>query len=199
MDRGSHRSATEYLDFLEEEMVDMIHKQYWVVLPYRMVRDLPNLRISPLGIVPQRGRRPRTIVDYSFYGLNAQTQKAARQEAMQFGGTLERVIRAILGANPWYGPILLLKVDLSDGFYRIPLEPADIPGLGVAFPNSPETEKLVAFPLVLPMGWTESPPQFCTATETIVDLTKMDPAQCLASSTASTRGGRVHSAGPPNR
>ena len=29
---------------------------------------------------------------------------------------------------------------------------------------------LVALPLVLPMGWTESPPYFCSATETIVDL-----------------------------
>ena len=29
---------------------------------------------------------------------------------------------------------------------------------------------LIALPLVLPMGWTESPPAFCTVTETITDL-----------------------------
>jgi hypothetical protein len=27
-------------------------------------------------------------------------------------------------------------------------------------------------PLVLPMGWTQLPPYFCSATETVVDLTK---------------------------
>ena len=70
MERGSHKSATEYREFLEEEMVDMVNKQYWVVLPYRQVRELENLRISPLGVVPQRDRRPRIIVNYSFSGLN---------------------------------------------------------------------------------------------------------------------------------
>ncbi|KAL7576529.1 hypothetical protein ACA910_018027 [Epithemia clementina (nom. ined.)] len=64
----------------------------------------------------------------------------------------------------------MLKVDLSDGFYRIRLRPEDIPTLGVAFPTAPSERKLVAFPLTLPMGWTESPPYFCSATETIADL-----------------------------
>ena len=31
-------------------------------------------------------------------------------------------------------------------------------------------EPLVAFPLVLPMGWKNTPPIFCTATETVTDL-----------------------------
>ncbi len=48
----------------------------------------------------------------------------------------------------------------------------DIPKLGVAFPTEPDQEKLVAFPLVLPMGWKNSPPIpiFSTAAETFVDL-----------------------------
>ena len=171
MARGSHKSASEHLEFLEEEMRDMVAKRYWIVLPYSMVRQLPNLRISPLGVVPQRGRRPRIIVDYSFYGLNDETAKLARPEAMQFGGTLERVLRKILTADTQYGPVYMLKVDLSDGFYRVQLKPEDVPGLGVALPTVDGGEPRVALPLVLPMGWTESPPQFCAATETITDLT----------------------------
>ena len=31
----------------------------------------------------------------------------------------------------------------------------------------------MAFPITLPMGWTESPPYFCSATETIADLANM--------------------------
>ena len=173
MARGSHKSASEHLEFLEEEMVDMVNKRYWIVLPYSMVRTLPDLRISPLGVVPQRGRRPRIIVDYSFYGLNAETTKLARPEAMQFGGTLERVLRKILQADPQHGPVYMLKVDLSDGFYRVQLKPEDVPRLGVALPTAKGEEPRVALPLVLPMGWTESPPQFCTATETITDLANL--------------------------
>ena len=54
----------------------------------------------------------------------------------------------------------MIKVDISDGFYRINLRPADVPKLGVVFPTKPGAEPLVAFPLVLPMGWTHSPPFF---------------------------------------
>ena len=34
-----------------------------------------------------------------------------------------------------------------------------------------QDEPLIALPLVLPMGWKNSPPIFSTATETIADLT----------------------------
>jgi hypothetical protein len=34
-------------------------------MPYKSVRGLTNLRVSPLGVIPQRNRRPRTIVDYA--------------------------------------------------------------------------------------------------------------------------------------
>ena len=51
-----------------------------------------------------------------------------------------------------------MKVDLSDGFYRVNLNIDDIPKLGVAFPTEPGQEPLIALPLVLPMGWKNSPP-----------------------------------------
>jgi hypothetical protein len=40
---GPHKSAHEYLDYLEEEFADMINKGQWVVLPYLAVKDLPGL------------------------------------------------------------------------------------------------------------------------------------------------------------
>ena len=46
----------------------------------------------------------------------------------------------------------------------------DIPKLGVVFPTAPGQEPLVALPLVLPMGWKNSPPIFSTVTETIADM-----------------------------
>jgi hypothetical protein len=54
--RGSHQSALLHTDFLCEEFVDIIHKGPWVPFPARLVLDKKNLRLSPLGVVPQRDR-----------------------------------------------------------------------------------------------------------------------------------------------
>ena len=89
---------------------------------------------------------------------------------MQFGHALDRLLREILLADPKFSPVELMKVDMSDGFYRVGLNIDDIPKLGVAFPTQPGEEQLVALPLVLPMGWKNSPPVFSAVTETIADL-----------------------------
>ena len=72
--------------------------------------------------------------------------------------------------DPRHGPTYIVKLDLSDGFYRVRPRAEDIPKLGLAFPAGPGEEPLVALPLTLPKGWTESPPYFCSATKTLVDL-----------------------------
>ena len=168
--RGAHQSCKDHLGFIRTEMLNFVEKGYWMVLPYRLVRDLPQLRLSPLGVVPQRERRPRLIVDYTFNGVNDDTVKLMPAEAMQFGRALERILYAIHHANPHHGPVYVAKTDLSDGFYRVPLSTSGVPKLGVILPRFPNEEQLVAFPLVLPMGWVESPPAFCAATETVADL-----------------------------
>ena len=66
---------------------------------------------------------------------------------------------------------------MSDGFYRIRLSASGSLKLGVILPRFPGQPQLVALPLVLPMGWTESPPWFCAFTETIADLTNIDLKQ----------------------
>ena len=90
---------------------------------------------------------------------------------MQFGHTLKRVLQHIDYANPAFVPVLALKCDLSDGYYRIPLAPSAIPLLGVVMPYNPGEQPLIAFPLALPMGWTNSPPFFSAFTETVADIT----------------------------
>ena len=63
-----------------------------------------------------------------------------------------------------------MKVDIADGFYCVGLAPEDVPSLGLCLPPGPDGKTLVAFPLVLPMGWVEFPPQFYAVTETMADL-----------------------------
>ncbi|KAL3943053.1 MAG: hypothetical protein SGARI_000071, partial [Bacillariaceae sp.] len=123
-----------------------------------------------MGVVPQNERRPRPIVDYSFSGLNGETISLAPDEAMQFGRALERIITQIVRADKRFGPVKFIKIDIADGFYRVWVRADDIPKLGVAIPSLDGEEPLVAFPLALPMGWTQSPPYFCALTETVADI-----------------------------
>ena len=168
--RGSHKSSDEHLDFVRDEMADFARKGFWTVLPYSHVKRLRGLRLSPLGCIPQRGRRPRLIVDLSFYGVNFDTQKLAPPEAMQFGRALDRLLFRIRHANPRFGPVYMNKIDISDGFYRVWLTPHSAPKLAVVLPSRPGEDPLIAIPLVLPMGWVESPPTFCAVTETVADI-----------------------------
>ena len=168
--RGPHKSAAEHVDFLREEYSSMIKKGHWTLLPARLLIDQPDLRLSPLGVVPQRDRRPRTISDYSYFGVNEDTVPLAPQEAMQFGRALPRILQKIHDANPRFGPVQMAKIDIADGFYRIGIRPSDALKLAVLFPTRRGEEPLVGVPLTLPMGWKESPPAFCTATETAADL-----------------------------
>jgi len=90
---------------------------------------------------------------------------------MRFRQALDRLLREVLLENPTNGYTEILKVDLSDGgFYRINLNIDDIPKLGIVFPSSNPSKKLVALPLILSMEWKNAPPAFCTATETAADL-----------------------------
>lgn len=180
--RGSHQSCYDHLDFLRAELLEFSHKGFWLVLPYQELKalmeagELLGFRVSPMGVVPQRNRRPRIIVDLSFYDVNQDTLSLAPSEAMQFGRALERILYKIRHSNPRFGPVYLAKVDLADGFYRVGLNPSAIPKLAVALPQFPGEDQLIALPLVLPMGWIESPPYFCAATETVADLANNWPA-----------------------
>jgi hypothetical protein len=178
--RGFHQSANLHQEFLCEEFVDMIHKSQWVLLPAHLFMDKTNLRLSPLGVVPQRDHRPQTICDYSFFSVNLDTVPLAPQESMQFGRALHRVLQQVSDADPRLGPVHLSKIDIADSFYRIGINANDIPKLGIMFPGN-DGEQLVGFPLVLPMGWMQSPPVFTAATETVADLANQklqDQARC---------------------
>ena len=91
-------------------------------------------------------------------------------ETMQFGHTLDRIIRETILADPILGTVKLMKVNLSDGFYRVNLNITDILKLGVVFTTRPGQESLIMFPLVFPIGFKNSPPIFSAATEIIANL-----------------------------
>jgi hypothetical protein len=99
---------------------------------------------------------------------------------MQSGRALHRVLQQVSDADPRLGPVHLSKIDIADGFFRIGINANDTPKLGIMFPGN-DGEQLVGFPLVLTMGWMQSPPLFTAATETVADLANQklhDQARC---------------------
>ena len=172
--RGCHKSAKEHAEFLREELSEFIESKYWVVLPYRLVRHLQNLMLSPAAVKEERERKPRLLCDHSWpwegwTSVNESTIAHAPPEAMQFGRALPRILKDIRHANPRFGPPLLAKHDVKDGFYRLLLRAQDCPRLALVLPKFDDEEALVAIPLACAMGWVESPPTFCTMSETVCD------------------------------
>jgi hypothetical protein len=148
----------------------MMQKGYYTILPYHSICHYPHLKLSPAGVVPQRTRRPRPIMDYSFTTVNHHSLPIAPTNSMQMGFALQRILQTIAYANPAFGPPLLCKFDLSDGYYRVPLSPEATLELAVVIPGFARHKSLVALPLCLPMGWKNSPPYFCAFTESIADI-----------------------------
>jgi hypothetical protein len=157
-------------------MFNMVQEHYWTVLPYASVRHFTSLKLAPAGVVPQRERRPRPIVDYSYTYVNQHSLPVAPYHAMQYGNALPRLLQRLVYSNPAHGPPLMCKIDLSDGYYRVPLSSDASLQLAVILPPDKTAHNLIAIPLSLPMGWKESPPYFCAFTETITDAANKDLA-----------------------
>ena len=168
--RGPHQSSHRGIEFLQEEYADMMGKEQWTVLHVSLVKDIPGIQLSPLGLVPHQNRRDRMISDYSFFGVNDDTVPPAPSEAMKFGQTLKRLLQRIHRANDVFGPVHMSKINLSDGFYRLWLRLEDTLKLVVLFLSRPGEAPLVRIPLTNPMGWRLSPPNFSACTETVADL-----------------------------
>jgi hypothetical protein len=170
MRKGCHLSAQMEKEFVRHEMAEFMENGYWTVLPYEQIKHLASLQLSPSAVKTERERKPRFLCDHSIFWVNALTLRLAPAEAMQFGDALPRILWLIRHHDPVHGELLLSKFDIKDGYYRIPLKASDAPMLAVILPAYNGEEPMVAIPLSLTMGWTESPPIFCAASETVADL-----------------------------
>ena len=171
-ERGAHPSALVHRQFLRGEFADFIEAGFWVVLPLKQLLALPDadLRLSPMAVKDEFNRRPRVIIDHTWFGVNEHTIAELPKEVMQFGGTLPRLLWILRHANPAKGQVYLSKFDIDNGFYRMFLDADDALKLAAIMPRYDGEEQLIAVPLAQTMGWTNSPPTFCAASETAADL-----------------------------
>jgi hypothetical protein len=71
-------------------------------------------------------------------------------------------------------PFKLAKTDIADGFWRLVVSKEDAWNFTYVLPSASSTTSIDDVELVVPtalqMGWRESPPFFCAATETARDV-----------------------------
>ena len=140
------------------------------------------LKVHPIAAIEHKSRSYRMILNVSKGGrgrhkdrpsLNESTvQEAAPLHSMQqLGKVLPRIIYALATWEEEDGPVLLVKLDLKDGFWRLAVPEDDELNFCYVLPKLDDTEEtMMVVPSALQMGWTSSPPFFCAATETGRDV-----------------------------
>lgn len=89
-----------------------------------------------MGIVPQCNHQPQIIIDYTWRGINPADMQLAL-DLMRFDRALQQILQKNYDADPKHGQVYLIKVYISDSFYRIQITAAGIPTLGIALPPGP--------------------------------------------------------------
>ena len=144
----------------------------------------PNLKISPVACIPHKSKAFRVILDLSFSfrvngadlpSVNDSTRAQAPHEAMaQLGRCLKRMIAVMAQNRSVSKPFRFCKLDIKDGFWRLVVNPADAWNFAYVLPAKNKTQTniddtILVVPTSLQMGWAESPPYFCAASETARD------------------------------
>ena len=139
-----------------------------------------QLKVSPIAAIPHKSKAFRSILDLSFpIGLsdgttrapvNETTEKTAPQAAIdQLGHSLQRIIHAFAHA-PDDAKIFMAKWDIKDGFWRLNCQAGEEWNFAYVLPQEHDKPTTLVIPTSLQMGWIESPPYFCAASETARDI-----------------------------
>ena len=145
----------------------------------------PKLKISPVAMIPHKSRKFRTILDLSFRlchkgklleSVNSATVKQAPAEAMvQLGNCIRRLVATLADNYNPDKPFYFAKLHIKDGFWRMAVADDNAWNFCYVLPSTtPGAKQLDDIDIVVPnslqMGWCESPPFFCAASETARDV-----------------------------
>eukprot|EP00957_Ditylum_brightwellii_P105918 8078539-Ditylum_brightwellii.AAC.1 len=140
--RGPHTSALmlEAINLVHEDVAYQVKAGFCQVIPWESLKgNWPeHLKVLPVVVIPQIGRRGRIILDLSFpvyrtqgkvkkqwkhsvlqASVNSTTEKLALEEAVKdTGKVLPRIFKHVEEACG-DSPIYYSKIDLADGYWRI--------------------------------------------------------------------------------
>ena len=185
IDKGPHISALvpAAIEQLRAEVAAKVVAKQARVVRWDDIRNNPprQLKISPIAMIEHKSKPYRAILDLSFPvtladntthpSVNDATQKMAPQKAIdQLGHSLQRIIHAFATVDP-HAKIFMAKWDIKDGFWRLDCEEGEEWNFCYVLPNvDPMAPIELVVPTSLQMGWIESPPYFCAASETARDV-----------------------------
>ena len=186
VDRGAHPSAKEpaAAAACRREALERVADGCCRVVKWNTIKHKPppNLKISPIAAIPHKSRQFRMILDLSFAlkvdgkplpSVNDASDKTlAPQHSMyELGNVIPRIIHTMAAAPDTGIPFMFSKVDLKDGYWRMVVDSNDAWNFAYVLPpDLPDEEPRLVIPDSLQMGWSESPPFFCAATETARDV-----------------------------
>jgi len=184
IERGPHRSAmtpnaiAHFADVVREK----VRTNQARVVEWDMIKDNPpqELKISPIAAIPHKSKAYRSILDLSFWlrlknggvreAVNDTTEKTAPGGAIdQIGECLSRIMYAFAEIDE-DEKIFMAKWDIKDGFWRMDCRAGEEWNFAYVLPQPPGEPVRLLVPTSLQMGWVESPPYFCTTTETARDV-----------------------------
>ena len=196
IDRGPHVSALvpEAMTQLDMEVREKVASGQARIVHWNDIRHAPprQLKISPVAMVPHKSRPYRAILDLSFPvklnpstvvpSVNTTTTKTAPKGAIdQIGHVLPRIIHAFASVEE-DAKIFMAKWDIKDGFWRLDCKAGEEWNFAYVLPSSFGSDDIqLVVPTSLQMGWIESPPYFCAASETARDVAAMYAEQALDS------------------
>ena len=186
IDHGAHKSARDPVaaKSCRREALDRAAEGGCRIIKWSSIKDNPppNLKISPIAAIPHKSRLYRMILDLSFElkvdgtklrSVNDSSDKdlAPHHSMYELGNVIPRIIWQMALAPDTGVPILFSKIDLKDGYWRMVVDEHDAWNFAYVLPpENPGDEPELVIPDALQMGWSESPPFFCAATETARDL-----------------------------
>lgn len=169
---GNHCSVDEFEKEVWEKVVADVGSGKALVFPKRMARDIPGLRVSPMGVVKEKGDKIRQIHDLTVElggggSVNATTKFDEVPECL-LGQVMNKILTRIVGLRKKFPslPILVQKMDLKGAFRQIPVDPAGAAAFAYVF------GEFVVVDLRLQFGWRGSPGWFGLAAGAI------EHAQC---------------------
>ena len=184
--RGAHPSARSpaATAALHQEVQEKVAQGYARLIPWDTLKKQlpPNIRISPIAAIPHKTRDYRMILDLSYMfsidglpwpSVNDSTHpsQAPLHSMAQLGQVLPRLVHAIATSPEDHGPWVFMKLDIKDGFWRLMVPEADEYNFCYVLPQTdPSLPIQIVVPSSLQMGWKDSPPYFCSATETSRDV-----------------------------
>ena len=188
IERGPHPTARtpDAIELFKEDIAYQVDAGFCKVMLWEDVQRLrpANLKISPVALIPQVGRRGRIILDLSFPvyqdvdGVITVTQRSVNDTTLptapsipvkEIGKVLPRLLQYMRDTPPGLH-ILFSKLDISDGFWRLIVGEEDCYNFAYVLPQAAGEPTRLVVPAAVQMGWVESPSLFCTVTESARDL-----------------------------